>query len=69
MRTFVGALAGLTLGCALTWGLTASPQTPESDQVAVFNDGWADSKQDDCNEGSDYACAWIVRYYDIPTGE
>jgi hypothetical protein len=27
--------------------------------VATFNDGFATSKQDDCQQGSAYACAWL----------
>ncbi|ATI18782.1 hypothetical protein SEA_DAUDAU_81 [Streptomyces phage Daudau] len=29
------------------------------DKVATFNDGWSDSKQDDCDNGSLYACNWL----------
>jgi hypothetical protein len=38
----------------------ATSDTPKVDRVAVFNDGFADSKQDDCQQGFQAACDWIA---------
>ncbi|MEV5330842.1 hypothetical protein [Streptomyces werraensis] len=61
-RTILAGLAGLVLGCALTTGLTPAPADP----VATFNDGWADAKQDDCEQGFEAACMWVMIQNDIP---
>lgn len=36
----------------------AAGQIDRSD-VSSFNDGWATSKQDDCEQGFQQACAWL----------
>jgi hypothetical protein len=69
VKTFLGVLAGLAVGCALTWGLTTSPQAPErtpSTVTVTFNDGFADAKQDDCEQGFEAACQWVMVANDIP---
>ena len=69
MRTLLGVLAGLVLGCALTWSLTTSPEAPEIHPQTVtvtFNDGFADAKQDDCEQGFEAACEWVMVANDIP---
>ncbi|WP_327424357.1 hypothetical protein OG763_38325 [Streptomyces sp. NBC_01230] len=67
MRTLLGVLAGLVLGCALMWGFTPAPApAKEVDQVTVFNDGFAEAKQDDCEQGSEAACEWVMIQNDIP---
>lgn len=65
MRTLLGVVAGLVLGCALTWDFSPAP-APEVDRVTVFNDGFAEAKQDDCEQGSDAACEWVMIQNDIP---
>ncbi len=64
-RSVLAGLAGLVLGCALPWGVTTSPAAPV-DPVATFNDGWADAKQDDCEQGFEAACLWVMIQNDIP---
>jgi hypothetical protein len=65
MRVIIGVLAGLALGGGLGFGLAASPQPPAW-QVATFNDGFADAKQDDCEQGFKAACEWVMQANDIP---
>lgn len=65
MRVALGLLAGLALGWALSWGLTSLAHAPV-DEVAVFNDGFAEAKQDDCEQGSEAACQWVMIQNDIP---
>ncbi|WMI34802.1 hypothetical protein SEA_MARAV_80 [Streptomyces phage Marav] len=61
-RTILAGLAGLAVGCALTLGFTPAPVDP----VATFNDGWADAKQDDCEQGFAGACEWVMIQNNIP---
>ncbi|WP_432006323.1 hypothetical protein [Streptomyces parvus] len=63
MKTFLAGLAGLGVGCALTWVTITSPQTPTippSHSVQVFNDGFTASKEDDCDQGFAAACEWVA---------
>ena len=55
-RTVLTLMIGFLLGGGVVYG-TTNPQPV--DKVATFNDGWADSKQDDCEMGSQYACDWM----------
>ena len=66
MRTAAGILAGLALGWGLSWGLTPPAYAPELDHVEIFNDGFAEAKQDDCEQGSEAACHWVMVQNDIP---
>lgn len=66
MRVIIGVLAGLALGGGLGFGLAASPRPPAW-QVATFNDGFADGKQDDCEQGFKAACEWVMVQNGIPT--
>ncbi|MFF3793763.1 hypothetical protein ACFYXW_27580 [Streptomyces sp. NPDC001981] len=69
MKTFIGVLAGLVLGYVLTWTLTTPPPAPEIPAQTVtvtFNDGFADAKQDDCEQGFEAACEWVMVANDIP---
>ncbi|AFO10944.1 hypothetical protein ELB20_78 [Streptomyces phage phiELB20] len=69
MRAFLAGLAGLGVGCVLTWGLVSSPQAPPYpvlDAVQTFNQGFADSKQDDCDQGFAPACEWVMVLNGIP---
>ncbi|MDX3405135.1 hypothetical protein PV708_02625 [Streptomyces sp. ME02-6977A] len=63
-RTALGILAGLALGWSLAWGTT--PAYAPTNEVAVFNDGFAEAKQDDCDQGSEAACQWVMIQNDIP---
>lgn len=51
----IAALAGVGMGIAKA---IEGPATGVS-QVSTFNDGFATSKQDDCAQGSSYACEWL----------
>ncbi|MEU6572307.1 hypothetical protein [Streptomyces sp. NPDC046805] len=66
MKVLAGVLAGLVLGGGLGFGLAASSQAPAS-VVSTFNDGFADSKQDDCERGFEDACTWVMVQNGIPT--
>jgi hypothetical protein len=50
----IAALAGVAIGVAHS----INPPATVS-QVSNFNDGFATSKQDDCEQGSAYACEWL----------
>jgi hypothetical protein len=50
----IAALAGVGMGIAKA----INPPATVS-QVSNFNDGFATSKQDDCKQGSSYACEWL----------
>jgi hypothetical protein len=62
LSPFIAALLmGATVGLyqAVTQGKVTS--TPAKiDKVATFNDGFADSKQDDCQQGFQKACDWLA---------
>ncbi|MFF7800232.1 hypothetical protein [Streptomyces olivaceus] len=58
-RAAAGMLAGLALGWGLAWGLTTPAYAPQ-DTVSVFNDGFTEAKQDDCEQGSEAACEWVM---------
>lgn len=52
-------LIGSTIG--IYKGITGSHHTaPASDTVKDFNDGFSDSKKDDCDQGFAPACAWLA---------
>ncbi|MEV3860684.1 hypothetical protein AB0J38_41045 [Streptomyces sp. NPDC050095] len=64
-----GIAAGVLAAVALTGvgGFVARPTAPRPDVeqkreaavVAQFNEGFADSKQDDCDQGFQPACDWL----------
>ncbi|MFE9924288.1 hypothetical protein ACFYQA_22715 [Streptomyces sp. NPDC005774] len=60
--------AGLGVGIAAGLGIGSVTLPVGGGQVAVFNEGFVEAKQDDCNQGATVACEWIVAYYGIPTG-
>jgi hypothetical protein len=39
--------------------LTQHHASQDSNVVSTYNSGFADSKLDDCQQGSVYACAWL----------
>lgn len=49
----LGALAGV-----LATNHHAAPAASTT-SVSSFNDGWATSKQDDCQQGFTAACTWL----------
>lgn len=53
-RTGLTALIGMAVGITLSWVNIDRP-----DEVTVFNSGFSDSKQDDCQQGFIPACAWL----------
>lgn len=53
-------LAGAAAAVALfTAGHLTAP-TPKPGRVATWNDGFADSKSDDCEMGFAPACSWLT---------
>ncbi|MGW3323899.1 hypothetical protein [Streptomyces virginiae] len=69
MSTLRGLLVGLVIGVVTAWGLTTPAYGPASDfdAVTTYNDGWADSKDDVCQEtGDQYACYWVMNAAGIP---
>jgi hypothetical protein len=44
----------MAVGITLSWVNIDRP-----DEVTVFNSGFSDSKQDDCQQGFIPACAWL----------
>lgn len=57
----VVALSTLALvGCA---SHTGEPSNPPTDYSAVFNEGFMDSKRDDCEMGFQPACTWLANNY------
>ncbi|MEU6765935.1 hypothetical protein ABZ916_25895 [Streptomyces sp. NPDC046853] len=62
MRLIRRALIALAVGSVALVGC-ASQQTPEAPlttHVTSFNEGFADSKQDDCDQGFKPACNWLA---------
>ncbi|MFF1450200.1 hypothetical protein ACFVYF_18975 [Streptomyces sp. NPDC058274] len=48
------------LGCSVHTSESASKPTPKrTSVVSDFNDGFATSKQDDCQQGFKPACKWL----------
>lgn len=61
-RTVVALLVGFLLGGGVVYGTThpgASRPASKVDVVSIYNDGWTDSKQDDCDQSSVFACSWL----------
>ena len=57
-RIITSAVAALLIAGAsstITYVVVHKPTTT----VADFNNGFSDSKADDCQQGSAYACAWL----------
>ena len=48
----LAGLLGLSVGVLTTWDRGA-------DRVAQFNEGFSDSKLDDCQQGFSSACEWL----------
>lgn len=57
-RAFVAASIAVfaLVGCASP----VAPETPLTMHLDSFNDGFKDSKQDDCEQGFKPACAWLA---------
>ncbi|MET7984596.1 hypothetical protein [Streptomyces sp. NPDC005281] len=63
MTTLCRALASLSLAAVALVGCsahTSEPKPPRTHTVTSFNDGFSDSKRDDCEQGFKPACAWLV---------
>ncbi|MFJ8699496.1 hypothetical protein [Streptomyces ardesiacus] len=53
-------ITGIVMASDTTLAPESSPQpSPTVDHVAVFNDGFTESKQDDCDQGFQPACDWL----------
>lgn len=53
------ALIGISIGAdrVISGGTTAHPNSTVRD----YNDGFIDSKKDDCAQGSQFACDWLKK--------
>jgi uncharacterized membrane protein len=62
VRAFIaGAAAAVAL--FLAGHVTAADSTPKTDHVSTWNDGFADSKSDDCEMGFAPACSWLAEVH------
>lgn len=64
IRAAILLVAGMFWGASLALGSLATMTTHHSDSrptVQTFNDGFTASKQDDCQQGFQPACAWLAR--------
>ncbi|WP_328377071.1 hypothetical protein OHB13_12015 [Streptomyces sp. NBC_00440] len=59
-RALVSAITATValVGCSIHGH---KPEAKPTSVVAPFNDGFADSKQDDCEQGFQPACVWLSR--------
>ncbi|WP_199923337.1 hypothetical protein [Streptomyces sp. NRRL F-5123] len=59
----VALLVGFLLGGGVVFGTIHPEVRPgkSADAVSTYNDGFATSKQDDCDQGSAYACSWLKK--------
>jgi uncharacterized membrane protein len=61
VRAFIaGAAAAVALFLAGHATAASADTAPKTDHVSTWNDGFADSKQDDCDMGFAPACSWLA---------
>ncbi|MFD4646360.1 hypothetical protein [Streptomyces sp. NPDC058441] len=62
IRRALGAVALVSLALVSGWVMRADPNAPAqpTSHVKSWNQGFADSKQDDCEQGFKPACAWLA---------
>lgn len=63
IRRAIGAASLAVLFLTGAWVISPNPDTPAPapvDEVSVFNDGFTESKQDDCDQGFQPACDWLT---------
>lgn len=55
----IAFIGGSLMGIAK--GMNEAPASKSTDAATVrdFNDGFIDSKKDDCQQGSQFACNWL----------
>lgn len=55
----IPVILGFVIGTVHAINPPAKPIVNTTDQVTSFNDGFADSKRDDCQQGFKAACDWL----------
>ncbi|MFF3416787.1 hypothetical protein ACFYW9_19120 [Streptomyces sp. NPDC002698] len=55
-----GLVAAVVTVAALMGAASFTPEPAHAPPVSSFNDGFADSKQDDCDQGFQPACDWLA---------
>jgi hypothetical protein len=55
------ALVAATITALVLVGCSIDTSEPKSPHTSSFNDGFADSKQDDCEMGFQPACSWLAQ--------
>lgn len=61
IRRALGAAAVAILALTGCWAVSPDSDAPVPvNEVAVFNDGFVDSKRDDCDQGFKPACDWLA---------
>lgn len=53
-------ITGLIMSSDRTLDAPTPKPSPTVDQVAVFNEGFLESKEDDCDQGFKAACDWLA---------
>ncbi|MFI8459055.1 hypothetical protein [Kitasatospora sp. NPDC085464] len=61
----LAAAAGIGAGLITAQVAASHPQSQES-SVTTFNDGFSDSKSDDCQQGFQPACDWLAETKPTP---
>jgi hypothetical protein len=62
VRAFIAG-AATAVALFLVGHVTAADATPKTDHVSTWNDGFADSKSDDCEMGFAPACSWLAEVH------
>lgn len=60
MPFLIAAMIGITLGAERVMA-GDNARTADSHTVRDYNDGFIDSKKDDCAQGSQFACNWLKK--------
>jgi hypothetical protein len=60
IRRAIGAVALVSLALGSGWVMRPNPNAPApASHTVTWNEGFADSKQDDCEQGFQAACDWL----------
>jgi hypothetical protein len=62
IRRALGAVALVSLALVSGWVMRPNPNAPAqpTSHTVTWNEGFADSKQDDCEQGFKPACDWLA---------
>jgi hypothetical protein len=62
IRRALGVVALVSLSLVSGWVMRPNPNAPAqpTSHVQTWNQGFADSKQDDCEQGFKPACDWLT---------